>query len=107
KVRLCDACLRSTRDSLLRASTDLGKLSAFWQDKQSRDRRMGIVKSLLLALSTVLVLGAVLGKRVAVGQDQARMSAVEFLLDWHLNRLGEVQHHLQARPEALLGGVSA
>ncbi|CAM9339162.1 unnamed protein product, partial [Discosporangium mesarthrocarpum] len=95
QVRLCDTCLRSARDGLVRSCRDLKGLVAYWQERKARHRRMGLVRSLILGA----LLHGQATKRVAVEQDQERISSTEMVLDWSLKRLGEVQQHLQNRPE--------
>ncbi|CAM9922542.1 unnamed protein product, partial [Laminaria digitata] len=102
QARLCDACLRSLRDGLLRASSDLSALSSFWKDQRSNDRRMGVIKSVVLG---TLVHRQVSGKRVAVERDQEKVSTSELLLEGYLRRLGGIQTHLQERPKAPLAAT--
>ncbi|CAM9144981.1 unnamed protein product, partial [Scytosiphon promiscuus] len=99
QARLCDACLRSLRDGLIRASSDLSDLASFWKDQRSTHRRMGVVKSVVLGR---LVHGQVSAKRLAVEKDQESISTAELLLEGYLERLGGVQAHLQARPKSCL-----
>lgn len=48
KARLSDACLRSLRDGLVKASSDLSDLSYFWKEQRSTHRRMGVIRSIVL-----------------------------------------------------------
>ncbi|CAM9801119.1 unnamed protein product, partial [Ectocarpus sp. 12 AP-2014] len=100
QARLCDVSLRSLRDGLMRASSDLSDLSSYWKDQRSAHRRMGVVKSVVLGR---VVHGKASGKRVAVEKDQENVSTAELLLEGYLKRLGGVQAHLQARPKPCLG----
>ncbi|CAB1118703.1 unnamed protein product [Ectocarpus sp. CCAP 1310/34] len=102
-ARLCDVSLRSLRDGLMRASSDLSDLSSYWKDQRSAHRRMGVVKSVVLGR---IVHGKASGKRVAVEKDQENVSTAELLLEGYLKRLGGVQAHLQARPKPCLGSSS-
>ncbi|CAM9536503.1 unnamed protein product [Ectocarpus fasciculatus] len=99
QARLCDVSLRSLRDGLMRASSDLSELSSYWKDQRSAHRRMGVVKSVVLGR---VVHGKASGKRVAVEKDQENISTAELLLEGYLKRLGGVQAHLQARPKPCL-----
>ncbi|CBJ27434.1 conserved unknown protein [Ectocarpus siliculosus] len=104
QARLCDVSLRSLRDGLVRASSDLSDLSSYWKDQRSAHRRMGVVKSVVLGR---VVHGKASGKRVAVEKDQENVSTAELLLEGYLKRLGGVQAHLQARPKPCLGSSSS
>ncbi|CAM9267073.1 unnamed protein product [Ectocarpus sp. 6 AP-2014] len=104
QARLCDVSLRSLRDGLMRASSDLSDSSSYWKDQRSAHRRMGVLKSVVLGR---VVHGKASGKRVAVERDQENVSTAELLLEGYLKRLGGVQAHLQARPKPCLGSSSS